>query len=258
MTKAVAYVYYRTRPSEPEASDLALRLQREAVQKEVESGFDLVTEFIEREGEEGSETYPAYTAAVRAASAHSAESAVIFIIASRAAIGSGDVFREPDLRVEGGGFIILWDELLTPSIPARPEIALPAGAPGPLCLYGDYRPRQIDSLVYLCNAGPDPLVDVAVATECIPTGDFYSTEPSERWTEHVHRTPEERWESIPAGTCVLVNVVEQVFQALVCRYLVTFTDAQGRRLTVEAHDASLSDSTLREGEGRWVALRAAS
>ncbi len=34
MTKAVAY--YRSRPSEPEASDLALRLQREAVRKALE------------------------------------------------------------------------------------------------------------------------------------------------------------------------------------------------------------------------------
>ena len=34
MMKAVAY--YRTRPSEPEASDLALSRQREAVKREVE------------------------------------------------------------------------------------------------------------------------------------------------------------------------------------------------------------------------------
>ena len=47
MMKAVAY--YRARPSEPEASDLALRFQREAVRREVEeSGLTLVAEFVER------------------------------------------------------------------------------------------------------------------------------------------------------------------------------------------------------------------
>jgi hypothetical protein len=64
MMKTVAY--YRSRPGEPEASDQALRLQREAVQRMVDQGFaDVVAEFVEREGEEGSETWPAYVAAVR-------------------------------------------------------------------------------------------------------------------------------------------------------------------------------------------------
>jgi hypothetical protein len=38
-------------------------------------------------------------------------------------------------------------------IPAQPEIALPLGAPGLLCLYADFRPRQLDTLVYLCKRG---------------------------------------------------------------------------------------------------------
>ena len=37
------------------------------------------------------------------------------------------------------------------------EIALPLGAPGVLCLYADFRPGQLDTLVYLCNAGLDAL-----------------------------------------------------------------------------------------------------
>lgn len=45
--KAVAY--YRTRPSEPVASDLALRAQQDAVRKVVEQqSLLLVAEFIDR------------------------------------------------------------------------------------------------------------------------------------------------------------------------------------------------------------------
>lgn len=49
-----AVVYYRTRPSEPEASEMALQLQQQAVQQFIGTGHHtLVAEFIEREGESG-------------------------------------------------------------------------------------------------------------------------------------------------------------------------------------------------------------
>lgn len=154
MMKAVAY--YRSCPGEPEASDLALRLQREAVQREVEEHhLDLAAEFAEREGEKGSETWPAYAAAVRAALAQGPEEDLIDValVATYAAIGTGEPFEEPHLE---GTHKLLHFEIGTRSIPTLPRIALPAGAPGPLCLYADYSPRQVQTLVHLCNAGPKP------------------------------------------------------------------------------------------------------
>ena len=106
MMKAVAY--YRTRPGEPDASDLAFGRQRDAVQREVEEGgLDLVAEFIEREGEKASETYPAFIAAVHAASTYNSGEGfldVTLIIAAQAAIGSGEPFHEPKVE-SAGGFI---------------------------------------------------------------------------------------------------------------------------------------------------------
>lgn len=47
-----AIIYYRSRPSEPEASETAMRLQREAVRAAVEAGqLHVVGEFIEQEDE---------------------------------------------------------------------------------------------------------------------------------------------------------------------------------------------------------------
>ena len=93
--KAVAY--YRTRPSEPEASETALRLQREAVREELERGeLTLVAEFIEHEGERDPETYPAFMAAVRAAVDHSSCEDLIdvaVLVASTAAIGGDAIER---------------------------------------------------------------------------------------------------------------------------------------------------------------------
>ena len=255
MRKAVAY--YRSRPSEPEASDLALRLQHEAVRNEIEkSGLALIGEFTEREGESGTEGCPAYVAAARMA--HGQGELVEFIIASRAAIGSGEPFKEPDIKFEppddqdifGQGFITC--ELLTPSVERASEITLPNGAPGPLCLYADFRPRQLDTLVYLCNATPETLLDVVIATECISMYAFFHSQTDEYW-EEASRTSEKRWAAVPPGTCVQVAWLNHVIWDDVRRYRLTYADAAGRRWTAEAHDGSLTPYWLAQDPGMaWV------
>ncbi len=246
MTKAVAY--YRSRLSEPEASDLALRLQREAVRNEIEArSLDLIGEFTEREGESGTEDYPAYVAA--ACMAHGQGELVEFIIASRAAIGSGEPFKEPAIEFEppddqdifAQGYII--SELLTPLVQHASEIMLPDGAPGPLCLYADFRPRQLDTLVYLCNATAEALRDVVVATECISMYEFYSSQTNECW-EQASRTFEQRWAAVPPGTCVQVAWLNHIIWDEVCRHRLTYADMAGQRWTAEAHDLSFNASRL--------------
>ncbi len=246
--KAVAY--YRTRPSEPEASDLALRLQREAVQRQVEAwDIDLIAECVEREGEAGSETYPAYAAAVRAASADDESNGALdeglfgmcLIIATHGAIGTGEPFQEPRIQDENrgrGGFIPTPLCLQAPTVLASPEIALPPSASGPLCLHADYRPRQLDTLVYFCNAGADALADVSVAIDTIDLRQFHTSKPGERWAEP-HHTSEQRWDAVLPGTCVWVNSLSHLSADMVSRYRVGFADAAGRRWTAEAHDHAL-------------------
>ncbi len=164
--KAVAY--YRTCPSEPKASALALRLQQEAVRAEIErNGFDLAAEFIEREGEPGAEAWPAYAAAVNAAVSHKTEEAVLdvmFYVASNCGIGSGEPFTQPWIGIEGG----LWNlDLNAELVPTRPEIPVPQDAPTLICLHGEYRRTHLDTNIYLCNAGPDALADVTLLTTVV-------------------------------------------------------------------------------------------
>ncbi len=251
--KAVAY--HRSRRSEPEASDLALRIQHEAVREFVEeSGLDLVVEFTEREGEEGSESYPAYVAAVRAAIAHKQDDTMLdvaLIIASQAGIGSGEPFEEPGVEGDGGMWRYMLDK---PLIPAALEILLPAGAPSPLCLYADFRPRQLDTLIYLCNAGPGALAEVAVATDHISMHQFYQSEPDERWAE-LDFTGEERWPSIPPGSCVLIASLDHFMWDEVNRYRLAYTDATGQRWTGEAHDLPLNACRLAQDPDKvWLTL----
>ena len=131
ISKAVGY--YRSRPGESEASELALWLQREAVRREIENGgYELVAEFTEREGEAGSEAYPAFVAAVRAALGCRQRDGVldaVLIIGSHAAIGTGEPFPWPD--VEGGNELAyLWaDNDLAPP-PSEPAIVVFVGAGG--------------------------------------------------------------------------------------------------------------------------------
>ena len=256
-----AFAYYRSRPSEPEASDLAMRLQREAVQQELEkSGIGLTAEFVEREGEEGSEAYPAFAAAVRAASAgpegKEAPDADAFsidamlIIATNAAIGTGEPFREPQLGAENtarGG--VFTSYLLAPLVPEQPEIALPAGAPGPLCLYGDFRGSQLSTLVYLCNNWPEPLTDVTVVTDTISMNTYFrSPRGQERWTKE-GRSWEQRWGVVAPGRCVRIAIISHVINDCVSRHTLSYADPAGRRWTAEAIDLGLSSCQPPEEPG---------
>lgn len=255
--KAVAY--YRSRPSEPEASDLALRLQHEAVRNETErGGFTLIGEFTEHEGESGAEGCPAYVAAARMA--HGQGELVQLVIASRAAIGSGEPFKEPDIAFEppddqdifGKGFIT--SELLAPSVEHASEIMLPDGAPGSLCLYADFCPRQLDTFVYLCNATPEALLDVAVRTECITMYEFHRFQGKERWAK-ADGSFEQRWATVPPGACVQVAWLNHVIWDDVRRHRLTYADRAGRRWAAEAHDRSFSPNWLAEDPANaWIAL----
>ncbi|HBK04357.1 MAG TPA: hypothetical protein DDZ81_00665, partial [Acetobacteraceae bacterium] len=157
-----AVVYYRTRPSEPEASARALLAQKEAVRELFEKcEFRLIREFTEREGEVKGR--PAFRAAIRAAAAHTTDGLldVAFIIPSRAGIGSGEAFTEPRLRGNYRPFCWTLSAILDPALF---EIALP-GAPAALSLYGDFRWNEPDTRFYLCNAGTEPITEVVVVTD---------------------------------------------------------------------------------------------
>ena len=235
--KAVAY--YRTRPGEPDASKLALRLQQEAVRAGIErDGCDLAAEFIEREGEPGAEAWPAYAAAVNAAVALKTDESVLdvmFHVASRCGIGSGEPFERPWIGIEGG----LWNcDLNAELVPTRAEIPVPQNAPAPICLYGEYRRTQLDTNIYFCNAGPDALVDVALGIEVV------SGESMQRWPPGEPGPPatppyERRWDAIPAGRAVLVGRLYHGIRNDVCRYRLTFA-AGGHRRAMQADDDALS------------------
>lgn len=218
-------------------------------------GLELVAEFTECEGEDSAGTYLAYVAAVEAAVAHmkSGGGAVVeLLIASHAAIGSGEVFREP--RVAGMNALLHY-HLSAGSVPEPLQIELPAGAPGPLCLYAHRRPDQLDTLVYLCNAGPDGLAEVVILEDCIGSfPELHGDQPNESWAEapSVH---ERRWDIVLPGTCVLVGALSHVLWDIVSRYRVTFTDAAGRRWMVEAHDAVFT-SFPETPDRVWMALSA--
>ncbi len=256
MMKAVAY--YRSRPGEPEASEQALRLQREAVQSTVEEyHLDVVADFVEREDEEGSETCPAYAAAVHAALAERTSEDridVALLTATDVAIGTGETFKEPDIEGSHGLFHIWVSARL---VPAPPVIALPAGAPGPLCLYADYRPRQRETLVYLCNAGPDPLAEVTVTTQTIDMSDLHFLKPGERWAE-ASEAGEQHWDAVPPGTCVLLNTLGHMVWDMVNRHRMTFTDVAGQRWTAEVVDLRLNACQLSQDPDEvWEAFRPA-
>jgi hypothetical protein len=142
-------------------------------------------------------------------------------------------------------------------IPVQPEIALPLGAPGVLCLYADFRPGQLDTLVYLCNAGLDALSEVTVVIDNTSMFSFYQSEPAKRWA-NVHATRQVRWDVVPPGICVLINTLSHYIWDEVNRYSLTFTDAAGQRRTAKAHDLTLNACRLAQDPDKvWVAFDAA-
>jgi hypothetical protein len=252
MTNAV--VYYRTRPSEAE-SDLALLLQRKAVGDLVAGGQCIISaEFVEHESEDNKEL-PAFAAAVLAAHALGEEedSMGTLIVASRAGIGSGPPLSEPHIYIKGGkGVLYYWLDATLIPVPA--EIALPRAAPAPLTLYAHYRPTQLDTLVYLCNAGPGPLAELRATIDHISMNQFYTSAPSKRWAE-INSTQQERWNAVSSNSCVLINTLSHNIWDEVSRYRLSFTDTAGQGWTAEADDLSLNACRLAQDPNEvWVPL----
>ena len=108
----------------------------------------------------------------------------------------------------------------------QPEIALPLGAPGILCLYADFRPSQLDTLVHLCNAGLDALSDITVVIDNTSMFSFYQSQPAQRWAS-VDATRQVRWDAVPPGACVLINTLSHYRWDEVNRYSLTFAPRDG-------------------------------
>lgn len=246
-----AVVYYRTRPSEPEASDVALGLQRNAVRQCLEEEkLIVVAEFIEREGESDPETYPAFVAAVQSGVGHSSGDGpidVAFLVASVAAIGTGQPFQEPSAP---GGHKLFWFHVGAPSIPTQTEMTLPEGAPGPLCLHAVFYPRQLKTLIYLCNAGAEPLQAVRVMSTTIEMATFFEKKGDDRWDDT--QPFEQCWDKLPPNFCIQINQLSHTFWDYVTRYQLTYADASGQRRQTEAHDCNLCVSDMPQSERAWV------
>ena len=240
--KAVAY--YRTRPSEPEASARALLAQKEAVRELVEKyDYRLIREFTEREGEV--KGYPVFRAAIRAAVALTTPGLldVAFIIPSHAGIGAGAAFTEP--YIPGSHRLLNW-ELSTILDPDLNEIALP-GAPAALSLYADFRWNEPDTRFYLCNAGTEPITEVVVVIDSANATEPFDDpspdgEASRRCIETGH------WNAVQPGRCVLIDVLGRLRIDSHYRYRVTFTAADGSRRTMMACEGGM------DSENRWVAF----
>ncbi len=218
-------------------------------------GDVVIAEFIEREGEADgdSEAYPAYVAAVEAVLAYRRDGSNTWLyVASEAAIGSGKPFAGLSVPDSHDVFICLIE---MPLVPAPQTIPLPVGAPASLCLYADYRPNQLDTLVYLCNAGPDALTEVAAVIDTTDMSAFHrATSQAERWAK-IHHSQKKRWNSVPPGACVLADTLSHQLWDMVSRHRLTFTDAAGRRRTAETHDLALNACRLAQDPNEvWVAF----
>ena len=139
----------------------------------------------------------------------------------------------------------------------NPRSPCPLGSPGVLCLYADFRPGQLDTLVYLCNAGLDALSEVTVVIDNTSMFLFYQSEPAERWAS-VHATRHVRWDVVPPGIYLLINTLSHYIWDEVNRYSLTFTDAAGQRRTAKAHDLTLNACRLAQDPDKvWVTFDAA-
>jgi len=124
--------------------------------------------------------------------------------------------------------------------------------PGGLYLYADFRPRQLDTPLYLCNAGTEVLAEVEVTIGTISLFQFHRLQGPERWAT-VQESYGKQFEAVPPGRCVLINTLDHVIADEVNRYCLSFTGAEGRRTTMEAHDRTLTASWLEEDPANvWV------
>jgi hypothetical protein len=134
------------------------------------------------------------------------------------------------------------------------DIAVPPGAPAPLCLYAEAHLDRSETSVYLCNAGLNALTGVVVVTDCIPMFQLYHAAPNERWAEVIH-TDTCRWDAIPSGRGVLLDTLSHKMWDLVSRHRLAFTDAAGRLWAAEVLDLDLNASRLEQDpQAVWVPI----
>lgn len=271
-------IYYRSRPSEPEASEVAMRLQRADVQAQVEAGrIRVVAEVVEEESEATDQELrqwhrdfwdavlagdldlfwkvrlqarPGLDAAVAASEAYGSTE---IVVVSDAAIGSGETFKPANLNW-GGANVRCWHGR---TVETPEEIELPPGAPGRLSLYLLPRPGQLDELYYLCNAGRTPLLDVMVVADSIIR--FRGTVRSRlrmrplklraRWRKETDCIVR-RCSILPPGRGILIGGDDEVFGGeTIDRYWMSFTTARGRRQSVRVTDLGAGS------KGGWLKLK---
>jgi hypothetical protein len=235
-----AVTYYRTRPSEPEASAFAFRLQLDAVRETVaQAGLVVIAEFIEREDDTAEA--PAYVDAVRTAVALKEDRNVLdvaLLTASSAGIGRGKPFHVPAVDGLDG----LWSyDLQQALVPTPPVVALPPGGPdGALCIYSESRPDQRDTLVYLCNTSVQPLNDVAVVVDTVAMRSYSISRPADPWAEPIYSSSL-HWDAVQPGTCILLDSWHDSAWDMVSRYRLSYIVGSGPR-----HMTSFTDGNFRE------------
>jgi len=138
-------------------------------------------------------------------------------------------------------------------MPIQSEMALPKGAPGPLCLYAVFCPRQLNTLIYLCNAGSDPLPAVRITSTTIEMATFFREEGDDRWSDA--QSSERCWDLLPISQCIKINQLSHTFWDYVTRYKLTYVDASGQRWQTETHDCNLCVCDKPESERAWVEFR---
>lgn len=109
-------------------------------------------------------------------------------------------------------------------------------------------------MVYLCNAGSEPLAEVTVTTSDSSEPEFRASEPGEHGAE-VDDTRKKQWDAVPPATCVLLDTLSHRIVPDSSRHRVTYTDTAGQRWTAKAHDHNLNAWYLSEDPERvWVAF----
>jgi len=215
-------VYYRRGSGESGASKDAICHGQDAVQAWTAARQADVIE-TRTEASRG-EAQPGLDAAVEASKARGAT----LLIAAAAPICTGAPF-EPRIA----------------EVPVEVVSPVPDGAPAPLCLHVLRGPDWPRIVVYLCNAGTEPLADVVVngAGVMLERGDLALAKGREKALG-----------TLAPQTCVLIGAHDTVYAGdILVSYLVKFTDAAGRARSGTA----VVETGQPEGPWKSVAEKAA-
>ena len=189
-------VYHRRGSGAADASGDAVARSRDAVRAWTAARQ---ADVVETRTEESGEAQPGLDAAVEASRARGAT----LLIAAAAPICTGAPF-EP--RIE--------------DVPVEVVSPVPAGAPAPLCLHVLRCPDWPRIVVYLCNAGTEPLADVVVngAGVMLERGDLALAKGREKVLG-----------TLAPQTCVMIEDHDTVYEGdVLVSYLVKYTDAAGK------------------------------